>query len=65
MSKASASSDKPIHFRDPSRQKQYDLPSASSQNKRSSGDTTASGKVGLPERKKKRFGDSRSFFDRY
>lgn len=64
MSKASASSDKPIHFRDPSRQKQYDLPSASSQNKRSSGDTTASGKVGLPERKKKRFGDSRSFFDR-
>ncbi|KAH0638173.1 hypothetical protein KY289_038088 [Solanum tuberosum] len=65
MSKASASSDKTIHFRDPSRQKQYDLPSSSSQNKRSAGGTTASGKVGLPERKKKPFVDSRSFFDRF
>ncbi|KAG5588588.1 hypothetical protein H5410_049022 [Solanum commersonii] len=65
MSKASVSSDKTIHFRDPSRQKQYDLPSASSQNKRSAGGTTASGKVGLPERKKKPFVDSRSFFDRF
>ncbi|MCD7456580.1 Subunit of a complex with Ctf18p [Datura stramonium] len=64
LSKASASSDKSIHFRDPSRQKQYDLPSASSQ-KRSGGGTTASGKMGLPERKKKPFVDSRSFFDRF
>ncbi|XP_027767712.1 chromosome transmission fidelity protein 18 homolog [Solanum pennellii] len=65
MSKASASSDKTTHFRDPSRQKQFDLPSASSQNKRSAGGTTASGKVGLPEGKKKPFVDSRSFFDRF
>lgn len=65
MSKASASLDKTTHFRDPSRQKQFDLPSASGQNKRSAGGTTASGKVGLPEGKKKQFVDSRSFFDRY
>ncbi|KAM3327037.1 chromosome transmission fidelity protein 18 isoform X1 [Capsicum chacoense] len=65
MSKASASSDKTIHFRDPSKQKQYDLPAASSQNKRSAGGTTASGKVSLPEKKKKPFVDSRSFFDRF
>ncbi|XP_060179013.1 uncharacterized protein LOC132609167 isoform X1 [Lycium barbarum] len=65
LSKASASSDKTIHFRDTSRQKQYDLPSSSSQNKRSGGGTTASGKMGLPERKKKSFVDSRSFFDRF
>ncbi|XP_059293079.1 uncharacterized protein LOC132046460 isoform X1 [Lycium ferocissimum] len=65
LSKASASSDKTIHFRDTSRQKQYDLPSSSSQNKRSGGGTTASGKMGLPERKKKPFVDSRSFFDRF
>lgn len=64
-SEASASLDKTIHLRDPSRQKQYDLPSTSSQNKRSSGGTAASGKMCLPEGKKKPFVDSRSFFDRY